>query len=150
LVSAAARERYLLDTNVVSELRKGSRCAPGVQNFAVAVPPVACFLSVLTIAEIRIGIDRAPDALLKAELTTWLGQDLRRAFARRILPVDEEVLVDWRRLTLAATRAGGALSPPDVLLSATARHHRLVMVTRNVRDFVRAGVTVLDPWAFQG
>jgi predicted nucleic acid-binding protein len=137
---------WLLDTNVVSELRKGARCDPRVAAWAAAVPPVACYLSRITVAEIALGIERVTEPGFRAELDSWLRDGVRAWFGPRILEVDEPVLLTWRRLVLAGQRDRYTYSQPDALIAATALVHGLAVVTRNVQDFARAGVSVLDPW----
>ncbi len=141
---------WLLDTNVVSELRKGARCHAGVRAWADSVPPPACFLSRVTVAEIRLGIERAPDPVFRAQLEVWLRDGVRAWFGERILEVDEAVLLTWRKLAAEGSRAHDTYAQPDALLAATALVHGLGVVTRNVADFARAGVTLLDPWIQQG
>ena len=145
--AAAAGERgWLLDTNVVSELRKGPRCNPGVRAWAERVPPVACFLSQVTIVEIRFGIERVSDPGFRGELEAWLRDGVRAWFGDRILAVDEAVLLAWRRLAWEGQKSGYTYAQPDALLAATALVHGLGVVTRNIADFTRAGVRLLSPW----
>ena len=89
---------WLIDTNVVSELRKGSRADRAVRGWAASVPPVACYLSRVSVAEIRFGIQRVPDPGFRAELEAWLRDGLLPWFADRILEVNERVLLRWREL----------------------------------------------------
>lgn len=138
---------WLLDTNVVSELRRGRRCHPGVRAWAEAVSPATCFLSRVTLAEIRFGIERATDPAFRAELDAWLRDGVRAWFGERVLEVDENVLLAWRRLAWAGQKANYTYAQPDGLLAATALEHGLGVVTRNTADFARAGVALLDPWS---
>jgi len=140
------RRGWLLDTNVVSELRRGLRCDPGVRAWAETVSPAACFLSRVTLAEIRFGIERAADIAFRGELEAWLRDCVRPWFGVRVLEVDEAVLLAWRRLVLAGQKDGYTYAQPDALLAATALVHELGVVTRNTADFERAGVTLLNPW----
>ena len=142
----AAPRGWLLDTNVVSELRKGPRCNPGVRAWAETVPPATCFLSRITEAEVRFGITRVTDPGFRAELEVWLRDGLRTWFGERILEVDEEVLLAWRRLTWDGQKANYTYAQPDALIAATALFHELGVVTRNTDDFVRAGIVLLNPW----
>ena len=137
---------WLLDTNVISELRKGRRCAPVVRSWAEAVPPAACFLSRVTVAEIRIGIESVTDPGFRGELEAWVRDGVRGWFGDRILDVDETVLVAWRRMVREGQKVRYTYSQPDALIAATALVHNLGVVTRNVDDFAHAGVRVLDPW----
>lgn len=137
---------FLLDTNVVSELRKGPRCQASVAAWSRRVPPVACHLSRVTLAEIVFGIEQVDDAAFQAELEAWLEHGVRAWFGRRILDVDEAVLLVWRRLAQRTRRAGQTMSKPDGLIAATALAHGLTVVTRNVADFLPAGVALFNPW----
>lgn len=133
---------YLLDTNVLSELRKGRRCNPGVAAWFSAIADPDLCLSVLVIGEIRRGIEgiRRRDGARAAALDQWLTR-LVRDHGERILPVDRPVAEEWGRLT--AVRAASVV---DVLLAATARVHRLTLVTRNVRDVQWTGVSCVNPF----
>jgi predicted nucleic acid-binding protein len=144
-LSSTARG-WLLDTNVVSELRKGGRCNAAVRGWAEAVPPSSCFLSRVTVAEIQFGIERVTDPGFRGELEAWLREGVRAWFGERILDVGEAVLVAWRHLIWEGQKNGYTYSQPDALIAATAKVHQLGVVTRNVEDFVRAGVLVSDPW----
>ena len=137
---------YLLDTNVLSELR---RKAPDrhVAEWVAARPSSALYLSVLTLGEIRKGIDALPDRKRRAALLDWLEADLPAFFSGRVLAIDERVADRWGRLLAAAARPLPAI---DSLLAATAASHDLVMVTRNARDFAGLGISVIDPWTDEG
>jgi len=145
-VTVAPIRGWLIDTNVVSELRKGGRCTPAVRAWAEAVPPVACYLSRVSVAQIRFGILQVTDVGFRAELDAWLRDGLLPWFGDRILEVDERVLVRWRPLVWQGQRARYTYSQPDALLAATALVHELGVVTRNTEDFARAGVRLLNPW----
>lgn len=133
---------FLLDTNVVSELRKGSRADAGVLAWFEAAPADELALSVLTIGEIRRGVEsvRARDPKQATALESWLTR-LARDYAERILPIDRAIAEDWGRLTVK--RAGSVV---DVLLAATCRVHGLTLVTRNVDDVAWTGVSVVNPF----
>lgn len=137
---------WLLDTNVISELRKPD-CNIRVRDWSERQNPSSLFLSIVTIAEIRYGIERLPAAAsLRMRLETWLADELRPWFADRLLAVDEEVFLTWRRLMEQGRTKNHTFSQPDLFISATALLHDLCVVTRNVADFVLAGVPVLNPW----
>ena len=134
---------YLLDTNVLSELRRKTPDARAVEWFSRR-PASTLFLSVLTLSELRKGIEGVPDAERRMALTDWLETDLPVFFAGRILSVDSQVADRWGRLVAAAGRPLPAI---DSLLGATAAHHGLSIVTRNTRDFTDMGLDVINPWA---
>ena len=138
---------WLLDTNVVSELRK-RQCHPNVKTWADAQAPNTLFLSKVTIAEIRYGVERHPDVAFRRELTSWLDLFLRAWFAERILELDEEVILTWRRLVELGRAQNHTFAQPDLFIAATAVVHDLCVVTRNIDDFQRTGVSVLNPWTF--
>lgn len=134
---------FLLDTNVVSELRKASRCDVRVAAWQAAQKPEVCFLSAITLLEIRLGIElaRKKDRNKAKGLEAWLEERVKRSFAGRILPVDETVGEMCGRLHAERPR-----SFRDGLILATAAMHRLTVVTRNVKDFSDGGVRVINPW----
>ena len=139
----------MLDTNVISELRKPS-CDPCVKAWSDAQPVASLHLSTVTLAEIRYGIERHSDDAFRATLTAWLDGTLRPWFAGRILGIDEDVILEWRR-TVAHGRARGiTFGQPDLFIAAISRLNDLAIVTRNVADFERAGVRVLNPWEYRG
>lgn len=133
---------YLLDTNVLSELRRKKPDARVVEWFSRR-PASTLYLSVLTLGELRKGIEGVADLERRMELTDWLETDLPGFFAGRILGLDAQVADRWGRLVAAAGRPLPAI---DSLLGATAVQHGLSMVTRNGRDFVDLGVDVINPW----
>lgn len=134
---------YLIDTNVVSEVRKGARCDPNVADWYDSIDDRDLYLSVLILGEIRRGIERArarEPARAKA-LETWLSE-VRNAFAERILAVDQAVADEWGRIS-----AGRSVPAIDGLLAATAKVHGLTLATRNVADVSGLGARVFDPFA---
>ena len=142
---------WLLDTVTVSELRKGDRTDPSVAAWAKAQQPDRFFISTVTIAEIRYGIElKRDDPLFQAELTTWLERDLRSYFAGRILPVDEEIILEWRRMVTRGRAVNHTFAQPDLFLAATAAVHALAVATRNIADFAKAGVLFFSPWTGEG
>ena len=132
----------LLDTNIVSELRKGNRTNPRVRAWFESVADTDLHLSVLVVGELRRGIERvrAKDAKQAAALERWLLR-LTREYADRILPIDRRVAEQWGRFS--SERNG---SPVDVLMAATAFVHELVLVTRNTRDVAWTGVACMNPF----
>lgn len=136
---------FLLDTNIVSELR---RPAPdgGVEAFVAAQPEDRLFFSEVGFAEIRYGIERQGDPARRAELADWLDNALRPLFAGRVLPVSEDVVLRWRLLLETGRQRGHTFGQPDLFIAATSALHALVCVTRDVDHFVAAGVATLDPW----
>ena len=133
---------FLVDTPIISEIRKGTRCNRNVAAWYASVAPGGLYLSVLVTGEIRRGIERAQhrDPERAAIFARWLA-DLGAAFAGRILPVDHAVADEWGRL--AAIRKVPAV---DGLLAATAKVHGLTLATRNVADIAGLGAAVLNPF----
>ena len=131
---------FLLDTNAVSEIRRGRD--PNVAAWAREARDVDLYLSVLTLGEIRKGIERlrGRDAAQADMFGAWLA-DLRGRFAERILPIDALVAEEWGRLNAPGERA-----TVDSLIAATARVHQLTVVTRNTADFDGCEVVLLNPW----
>ena len=132
----------LLDTNVLSELRKGQRCDANVARWALATPRSTLHTSLLVLGEIRRGVERVrrKDASQARVLEGWLEQ-VRQSFAGRILGIDEAIVDLWGRMGVP-----NPLPVIDGLLAATARRHGLVLVTRNVEDVRRTGVEVVNPF----
>jgi toxin FitB len=130
---------YLVDTNVLSEARRGSKEAP---VWLRSIDPTTIYLSVITLGEIMKGIalKLRADARAAAALTAWLEQ-LRRDHSDRILPITDGIALEWGRL--AAERPRGMA---DGLIAATAVVHSKIIVTRNVEDFSGVGIPVIDPW----
>jgi toxin FitB len=145
-VTLAPARGWLVDTNVISELRKGARCAHAVRAWSERVPPVACFISRVSLAEIRFGIDSVDDPVFRAELEAWVQDGVLPWFGARVLDVDGPVLTRWCHLAAEGRKANYTYAQPDVLLAATALVHQLGVATRNVEDFVRAGVRIVNPW----
>jgi toxin FitB len=133
---------YLLDTNVISELRKGKRAEPSVSNWFDGLADQEIYLSVLTIGEIRRGVEsvrrRDPDSA--AALDSWLSR-LTEAHRDRILQVDRAIAEEWGRMNVP-----DPLPVVDGLLAATARIVGLTLVTRNVADVEATGVELFDPF----
>lgn len=137
--------RYLLDTNVISEVRKPkSRAAPSVRLWVSACKPSDLCLSVITVLEIELGITRLAnrDPAQAERLQMWLEADLLEVFSGRILPVDVSVARRAARLHVPDPRP-----ERDALIAATALTNGLTVVTRNVSDFEPLGVAIVNPWS---
>jgi predicted nucleic acid-binding protein len=135
----------LLDTNVISELRR-PRPAPKVVAFLAAQPLERLYISAVTLSEIRFGIELVADAGRRAVLNDWLTHKVRPMFDQRVLPVTEDIMFKWRLLVEDGRKARHTFSQPDLIIAATALEHGLVVVSRDTRDYEKAGVPVLDPW----
>jgi len=133
---------YLIDTNVLSELRRKEPNL-GVVAWFEERPATTLYISVLTLGEIRKGIEALGKSKRKLKLLDWLETELPAFFTGRILPIDEEVADRWGRLLAAAGRPLPAI---DSLLAATALTHGLALVTRNVDDFPHPDLEIINPW----
>jgi toxin FitB len=133
---------YLIDTNIISEVRKGSDCNPRVSAWYAPIEDESIYLSVLVLGEIRKGIERArPKEPSKARaLETWLSI-VSRSFAERILPIDRAVADEWGRMS-----AKRSVSTVDALLAATAKVYGMTLVTRNTADVADLGADVVNPF----
>jgi predicted nucleic acid-binding protein len=134
--------KFLLDTNIISEIRKRDRADARVARWAAKIPAKDIGTSVFVLAEIRRGIElkRRSDREQAAALDRWF-LEMRHALDDRVIPVDEAVADAWARLNLPHP-----LPFIDGLLAATAQVHSLIVVTRNTRDMARTGVPLLDPF----
>lgn len=139
---------FLLDTNVVSELAKRD-LSPNVAQFIRTKPQNEFFISVITIAEIRCGVALLPTGKRRDALGAWLGTDLPQRFDGRIIDVAHDIALAWGDLMAWSRRNGANLEPMDGLIAATSRMRDLTLVTRNIRDFDRLGLRLLDPWIEQ-
>lgn len=138
----------LLDTNVISELRR-PRPNARVREFIARQKLEDLFVSSVTLAEIRFGIESVSDLGRRAELSDWLEHRVRPMFGQRVLEVSEDVMFRWRLLVEEGRRQGHTLSQPDLIIAATALQHGLAVVTRDVADYQRARVPLLNPWLAQ-
>jgi len=137
---------FLLDTNVISELMK-RRPNRGVATWVDATAEELLHLSVITIGEVRKGIDLLPDDDPKrAALQGWLDRDLRVRFGERLLTFDHGVAERWGQIEALAKKRRLTLPTIDAQLAATALHHGLTLVTRNTADVAATGVPVFNPW----
>ena len=137
---------FLLDTNCISEV---VRLTPDARVMAwiEAVEESLLYLSVLTMGEIRKGLAALPQGKRRSRLETWLEVELHARFSGRILSIDAAVADRWGLLAASAKTKGNPLSTIDGLLAATAIHHNLTIVSRNVGDLTDTHVPVVNPWA---
>ena len=123
-----------------------ARPNPNVKAWSDAQAPHLLYLSTVTLAEIRYDIERHRDARFREELNVWLDQQLRPWFAGRILALDEEVVLEWRRMVESGRRRDLVFSHPDAFIAATARVHGLTVCTRDESGFRGTGIAVVNPW----
>ena len=133
---------YLIDTNIISEVRKGRRCDPNVASWYEKIEDASLYLSVLVIGEIRKGIERIrpKDTVQANAIENWLVV-VDKAFGERILPIDRAVANEWGRLN-----ARRPLPVIDGLLAATANIHHMTLVTRNIAEIADLDVQFLNPF----
>ena len=136
---------WLLDTNILSELRR-PRPERKVLAFIAAQPLELLYVSSATFAEIRFGIELVADANRRAELNSWLTHKVRPMFEQRVLAITEDIMFKWRLLVEDGRKAGHTFSQPDLIIAATALHHGLTVVSRDVNDYRKAHAAVLNPW----
>ncbi len=136
---------FLLDTNILSELRKPKPERKVVAKIA-SLPLDALFVSSVTFAEIRFGIEQVADPSKRGELGTWLARKLRPMFEDRVLAISEDVMLRWRILVEEGRKSGHTFSQPDLIIAATALEHGLTVMSRDTREYARARVPVLNPW----
>ncbi|MDQ6738541.1 MAG: type II toxin-antitoxin system VapC family toxin [Gemmatimonadota bacterium] len=137
---------FLLDTNIVSELMK-ARPNRRVAAWVDTTPESLLYLSVLTIGEVRKGIDMMDaDDPRRAALQSWLDRDVRARFAGRILTLDDEFAERWGQIEAAARKHRVTFPTVDAQMAATALHHNLTFVTRNAVDVTSTGVATFNPW----
>lgn len=134
---------FLVDTNIVSEIRKGPRADRNVSAWYEAVPDASVYLSVLVLGELRRGVElkRRQDPAQAAALERWIVT-VQREFGGRVLPVDSAVAEEWGRIS-----ASRPVSTIDGLMAATAKVHGLTLVTRNTAHAAGLGAAVLNPFA---
>jgi predicted nucleic acid-binding protein len=136
---------WLLDTHVISELRR-PRPNAKLRHFIASQRLEDLYVSTVTLAEIRFGIETLGDPIRRAELHDWLAHKVRPLFEQRVLEVSEDVMFKWRLLVEDGRKAGHTFSQPDLLIAATALQHGLTVVTRDTSDYARARVPLLNPW----
>ena len=136
---------WLLDTNVISELRR-PRPSARVRSFIASQRLEDLFVSTVTFAEIRFGIEALGDPIRRSELNDWLLHRVRPMFDQRILEVSEDVMFKWRLLVEDGRKVSHTFSQPDLIIAATALQHGLTVVTRDTGDYTLSRVPLLNPW----
>ena len=140
---------WLLDTNVVSELGK-PKPDPLVLEFIASCPLDQLFVSTVTLAELRHGINLLVELQRRDALEAWLTTTLRPMFTDRVVVISESVMVRWLALYSQGRKSGQTYSQPDLILAATALEHNMIFATRNTGDFTRVpGLKLSDPWIGQ-
>jgi toxin FitB len=137
--------KYLLDTNVISEPMK-VRPNPGVMNWLAGQDEDEVFISVVTITELRCGIERLATGKRRDILEQWLRKDLSGRFEGRVLAIDIEVADACGRLVARSEGLGHPIEPRDAFIAATAGVHGLTLVTRDASEFQPAVKSILTPW----
>jgi predicted nucleic acid-binding protein len=137
---------WLLDTNIISELRK-PKPERKVVAFIAAQPLDRLFISAVSLAEIRFGIELVSEPSYRRELNDWLTHKVRPMFEGRVLAVSEDVMFKWRLLVEDGRKAGHTFSQPDLIIAATGIHHGLTVVSRDASDYAKAHVPLFNPWA---
>ena len=137
---------WLLDTNILSELRR-RKPERKVLAFVTAQRLELLYVSTVSFAEIRFGIELVADAGRRAELNDWLAHKVRPMFEQRVLAITEDIMFKWRLLVEDGRKAGYTFSQPDLIIAATALHQGLTVVSRDVGDYQKARAPVLDPWS---
>lgn len=136
---------FLLDTNVVSEWTK-PQLDQGVAAWLNATDEDSLFISVITLGELRLGIENLPNGVRRNRLDAWLTQELEPRFDARTFVVGPNTTDIWGRITARRRAAGRPISVTDAYLAATAEEHDLTVVTRNVSDFAATGIRLINPW----
>lgn len=136
---------WLLDTNILSELRR-PKPERKVLAFVAAQPLELLHISTVTLAEIRFGIELLPDVARRSDLNDWLAHKVRPMFQQRVLAITEDIMFKWRLMVEGGRKVGHTFSQPDLIIAATGQHHGLTIVSRDTADYVKAQVTVFNPW----
>jgi hypothetical protein len=136
---------FLLDTNVVSEWTKPQRNA-GLVAWLSDADEDLIFVSAVTVAEIRYGIDRLAQGMRRGRLEAWLTHDLPLPFESRILPIDAKTADCWGRVMARGKSIGRRIGSVAAFIAATSEQHGLVVATRNVSDFEALGIQLINPW----
>lgn len=136
---------FLLDTNVVSEWVK-PRPDPGVVAWLAQADEDRVFISVVTLAELRYGVERMDDGARRRRIDEWLRHDLPLRFEGRVLAIDDAVADAWGRVVAHREALGRPIGPVDAFIAATAQVHELALVTRNTQDFRSSVKALVNPW----
>ena len=136
---------WLLDTNVLSELRR-LKPEPKVLAFIAGHPLDQLYISVVTLAELRFGIELLSEGGRRNELNNRLTHKIRPMFEQPVLQITEDIMFRWRAVAEEGRKAGHTYSQPDLIIAVTALHHGFTIVTRDRSDFEKAGVPVVNPW----
>ena len=139
--------RYLLDTNVISEL-VSKQPNQNVLDWVQDTDENLLHLSVITIGEIKKGIEKLPSSARKDQLVDWLQDDLLQRFRDRLVSIDTEVMLHWGELTAQLEMIGKPLPAIDSLIAASVSQGDFVLVTRNTSDFMAAGIPTINPWEY--
>jgi len=138
--------RFLLDTNLVSEVTK-EHAEPRVAAWLASVHPNQAYLSVMTVSELRAGAELMPPGARRRRFEEWIADDILNRFRPNILPIDLDVAEVFGRYIAEDRLKGRTTSPVDLLIAATAQAHGLTVVTRNTRDFDHLELSLLNPWS---
>lgn len=136
---------FLLDTKIISEIRR-PRPAPQVLAFIEEQDLENLYISVVTLAELRFGIELVDEPNRRKFLEEWITNRVRPMFEHRVLPITEDIMLKWRLLVESGRKSGHTFSQPDLIIVATAAHHGFRVVTRDTSDFEKANVSVVNPW----
>lgn len=136
---------YLLDTCVVSEFVK-PKPDKNVLSWLNTMDAERIYLSVVTLGEVQQGISNLPRSNRRAELEEWFNEQLAAQFSGRILSLDAATFITWGQLIAPLKQQGRTMSVMDSLIAATAVHHRMTLVTRNVSDFQHVELSIFNPW----
>jgi toxin FitB len=136
---------WLLDTNILSELRR-PKPEPKVLAFIETLPLDQVYVSVVSLAELRYGVELVTDAARRADLKDWLTNVIRPMFNHRVIPITEDIMVKWRLMVEEGRKSGNTFSQPDLIIAASAAHHGITVVSRDRSQFDTARVPVINPW----
>ena len=139
---------YILDTNVISELVAPQPDA-NVTRWIESIDPQTVYLSVITVGELKKGIEKLLDSRRKTVLEEWLINDLLVRFQDQLLPIDSSTMLAWGSLVAQMEAIGKPIPAIDSLIAATALHRGYTLSTRNVGDFEHAGISLLNPWEYR-